>query len=113
VPYSTLRRRVKGGGDKKGAPMVLPQHVEQQIVDWKKEMSEVALSPNKQEVGLRVKEILEITKHKNPFTDGVPGKWWWKLFLQRCMAGNYRAERAAYLGQGAGNDPQCKAFCLT
>jgi hypothetical protein len=92
VPYSTLRRRVKGEGKKKGAPTVLPRHVEQQIVDWIKEMSDKALSPNKQEVGLRVKEILEITKHENPFTDGIPGRRWWELFA--VVAKNNGKERA-------------------
>jgi hypothetical protein len=50
VPYSTLRRRVKGEGERKGAPTVLPRHVEQMIVDWIKEMSNKALSSNKRVV---------------------------------------------------------------
>jgi hypothetical protein len=81
VPKSTLQRRLKGEGGKKGAPTVLPWHVEEQIVEWIKGMHEKAMSTNRAAVNLKIKEILEFTKQDHPFRFGVPGEKWWKLFL--------------------------------
>jgi hypothetical protein len=84
VPYTTLRRRVRGlVGEKKGAPTVLPRHLEEKIVDYIKEMADKGFSTNKRAVGLRVKEIVEMAKCPHPFTNELPGKKWWELFLKR------------------------------
>lgn len=81
VPYTTLRRRLKGEEGKKGAPTVLPRHVEEQILEWIKGMHEKAMSTNRAAVNLKIKEILEFTKQDHPFRFGVPGEKWWRLFL--------------------------------
>jgi hypothetical protein len=83
VPYTTLRRRVKGLGEKKRAPTVLPRYVEEKIVEYIIEMAEKGLSTSRAAVGLRVKVIVEIAKCEHPFTNGIPGKRWWELFLKR------------------------------
>jgi hypothetical protein len=42
---------VRGLGEKKGAPTVLPRRVEEKIVDYIKEMADKGLSTNKREWG--------------------------------------------------------------
>jgi hypothetical protein len=62
---------------------VLPRHVEEQIVEWIKGMHEKAMSTKRAAVNLKIKEILEFIKQDHPFRFGVPGKKWWRLFLNR------------------------------
>lgn len=86
VPKSTLFRMTKNNTQidcKKGAPSVLSDQEEEDIVKWILYCAERGFPVNKKQLLDTVKNYVVDAGRQNPFTDDRPGKKWYSLFMKR------------------------------
>lgn len=85
IPDSTLRaKKLNKYNDKKPGPApILNKEQEQEIVDWIFEMCRRGFPVTKAQLLSSVQFIIEKLKIKNPFKDNMPGRKWYKLFMER------------------------------
>ena len=85
IPKSTLHDHATGKFVRIGAgrPPILSEEEEKAIVRSCQELARCGFGLDRMIVGCVVKTHLEKEKRDNPFKDGIPGKKWWKGFLQR------------------------------
>ena len=86
VPVSTLYDHVRGKVAKigPGAPTVLSEMEEKEIVISLQVLQEMGFGLTKELVGVVIRDYLKDQPYRpNPFRDGLPGRDWWQLFLKR------------------------------
>lgn len=85
VPRSTLQFRLSTNFTKtsKGPTPYLTSDEENILVLWIGECVQEGFPRNKDDIFLTVKEFFDKSGRKNPFKDNLPGRTWYKKFLQR------------------------------
>ena len=85
LPKSTVHRHVLNEDMKVGAgrPTVLSEKEERGIVRSCQLLAQSGFGVDRIIVGRVVRDYLKSQGRENPFKDGVPGKKWWRGFLNR------------------------------
>ena len=66
-----------------GAPTVLTEGEEKEIVVTLQVLQEIGFGFTKELVGVVIRDYLKDQPYRpTPFRDGLPGKDWWRLFLK-------------------------------
>lgn len=85
IPESTVRKNLSTTRLVKspGRPTILSKLEESRIVEWITEMAKVGVPVDAQRLKTCVASFLHMSARKTPFSNGVPGRKWMKLFLKR------------------------------
>ena len=108
IPKSTLSDHVTGRSSKRygGAPTVLSDIEEAEIVITCQTLAEMGFPLNKDYVDVVVKGYLKQIGRPNPFgEDGIPGYSWWKGFLIRHPQLSKRRPQHLSKKRAESNDP--------
>ena len=86
IPRSTLHDYATGKvefGCRPGPSSILTAAEEQKIVDYAVEMSKIGYGLTREKILEMVKKMLDKDGRPNAFKGNLPGRKWWKLFMQR------------------------------
>jgi len=85
VPRSTIQFRMSPAFSKTspGPPPVLGYSGEEDLVNWIRDCSTKGFPRRKENIQASVKEYLDESGMKNPFTNNIPRNGWYKRFLKR------------------------------
>lgn len=85
VPESTVRMKLKAKCASKnpGRPPVLTKEEEVFIINWIINSAKVGFPVDAKRLKTSVAYLFKMSGRKSPFTDGIPGRKWMKLFLKR------------------------------
>ena len=85
IPPTTLHDHISGKSSKVGAGgvTVLTRSEEREIALTCMTLADIGYGLTREVVGAVVHDYLHENSIPNPFTDGVPGKDWWRKFLKR------------------------------
>jgi len=86
IPRTTLQRLKKSGfkiPERPGPQTVLTSNEENLLVEWLIELARRGIPIQKRSILDSIQKIIHEDSRMNPFTDGRPGKGWFRAFMRR------------------------------